>query len=254
MDIFLGGSGFSFKAALETADEKDKNHFFKINNVTVDVKNMNIKLKKSKHKLFFSLVKPILFRVMRPILQRVLSQQIKNSINDLDRTCHEIHLEAKKAEAAMKDDPENAPNVFQRYFTAAQNRFTSNKEKVQEKTTEEKKANIAFTQHDSLDQFKNIKLSDGISTKATEYKELAISGEKWESPVFKIGSAKESTNLPKVTEVTRKPHSVTASQLKERSYGHANGTTKTSTTTSNTFTSNGSTTLGTSNPVLSGTA
>lgn len=257
MDIFLGGSGFSFKAALETADKSDKNHFFKVNNVTVDVKNMNIKLKKSKYKLLFSIVKPLLFRVMRPILQKVLSQQIKNSINDLDATCHEIHLEAKKAEAAIKDDPENAENVFQRYFNAAQKRMTSDKAKKAEEKTEDKKANIAMTQHDSLPQFKDIKLSSGISSKATEYKDLAKSGEKWESPVFAMGSAKESTNLPKVTEVVRKPHSVTASTLKDKSqtsYSHANGMTTKTTTTTTTTTSNGSTTLGSSNPVLSGTA
>jgi len=31
MDIFMGGSGFSFKVELETADENDKIHYFKIN-------------------------------------------------------------------------------------------------------------------------------------------------------------------------------------------------------------------------------
>ena len=59
-----------------------------------------------------------------------------------------------------------------------------------------------MTQHDSI--FPNIKLPGGISTKATEYKELARKGDKWESPVFSIGSARESTNVPKVSPVSRK--------------------------------------------------
>jgi hypothetical protein len=64
--------------------------------------------------------------------------------------------------------------------------------------------NMAITKQDSV--FKNISLPGGISTKATEYKELAAKGDKWESPVFSIGSAKESTDIPKLPTVTRKPH------------------------------------------------
>ena len=63
---------------------------------------------------------------------------------------------------------------------------------------------MAVTQHDSI--FKSIQLPGGISTKATEFKDLAAKGERWESPVFGIGSAKESTDLPKLPSVTRKPH------------------------------------------------
>jgi len=63
---------------------------------------------------------------------------------------------------------------------------------------------LAVTQHDSI--FKNIQLPGGISTKATEYKDLAAKGDKWESPIFSIGSAKETSSLPKVANVTRKPH------------------------------------------------
>ncbi|KAH0321876.1 hypothetical protein KCU74_g9185, partial [Aureobasidium melanogenum] len=70
----------------------------------------------------------------------------------------------------------------------------------------DKKVNMAVTQHDSM--FKNISLPGGISTKATEYKELAAKGDKWESPIFSIGSAKETSNLPKMASITRKPHRV----------------------------------------------
>jgi len=63
---------------------------------------------------------------------------------------------------------------------------------------------VAVTKHDSI--FKDISLPGGISTKATEFKELAAKGEKWESPVFSIGSAKETASLPKIAAVTKKPH------------------------------------------------
>lgn len=226
MDIFLGGTGFSFKAAMETADASDKNHFFKVNSVVVDVKHMNIKLKKSSFKIIFALVRPLLLRVMKPILQKVLQKLIKDKINELDSFCHEIYLEAQKTKneanqrAKNAESPEEAANVYQRYFNAAQTRYTQGKEKTKAKadeTSADKQVNVAVTQHDSI--FKNVKLPGGISTKATEYKELAAKGDKWESPVFSLGSAKETSNLPKAAQVARKPHSATQAVLQPKSNG-----------------------------------
>jgi len=77
------------------------------------------------------------------------------------------------------------------------------KEAIQERA-KDTQVNMAVTQHDSI--FKNISLPGGISSKATEYKELAAKGDKWESPIFSIGSAKETSSLPQVGKVTRKPH------------------------------------------------
>jgi Protein of unknown function (DUF4449) len=69
------------------------------------------------------------------------------------------------------------------------------------------KVNMAMTQHDSI--FPQIKLPGGISSKATEYKELALKGDSWESPVFKLGSASSSNDIPSAPQVARKDHSVT---------------------------------------------
>ena len=69
-----------------------------------------------------------------------------------------------------------------------------------------------MTKHDSI--FKNINLPGGISTKATEYKELAAKGEKWESPVFGIGSASASSDVPKLTPVSRKPHNASSGSVR----------------------------------------
>ncbi|KAL3963526.1 hypothetical protein ACCO45_000530 [Purpureocillium lilacinum] len=53
----------------------------------------------------------------------------------------------------------------------------------------------------------NVKLPGGVSSKATEYKELARKGDKWESPVFSIGSAKKSTDIPSAPHIENKAHS-----------------------------------------------
>lgn len=203
MDIHMGGTGFSFTIAMETADKSDRQHFFKINTVKVDIKSLNIKLKQSKHKTLFNLFRPLLFAIVRPAVGKALEKLIKDRVHDLDAKAYGIYLEAERAGQAARNDPENAPNIYNRYVNAAKTKFTEKKQKAEE-VTADKKANVAVTQHDSI--FPDIKLPGGISTKATEYKNLAAKGDKWESPIFGIGSASESTGLPKLNPVTRKSH------------------------------------------------
>ena len=207
MDIFLGGSGLSFKVAMETADRSDSHHFFKINTVHVDIKNMNIKLKQSNHKLLFALFKPLLLKVMRPVLQKVVEKQIRDNIQQLDAMLFRVKKEADRAqqEAMNNPDPEHIQNMYQRYASAFQQQLSKGQQKKDEAAAD-KQVNVAITKHDSI--FKNISLPGGISTKATEYRDLAMKGDNWESPVFSIGGARESSNLPRVSEPTRKQHQV----------------------------------------------
>lgn len=230
MDIFLGGSGLSFKVAMETADKQDQQNFFKINSVVVDIKNMDIKLKQSNHKLLFNLFKPILFKVMKPVIQKVAEKQIRDAVTKADAFVYRAKREADRAteEAKNNPDPEAKPeNFYKRYATAFQKEMQKSKDRKEaekSKTAKEPgQTNIAMTQQDSL--FKNIKLPGGISTKATEYKQLADKGDRWESPVFSIGSGRESTNLPSASKPTRKPHSTTPMEVKtDASRGVTSGT------------------------------
>ncbi|KAI6964969.1 hypothetical protein KC355_g12289 [Hortaea werneckii] len=219
MDVFLGGTGLSFKVAMETADKSDKEHFFKINNVTVDIQHMSLKLKQSNHKLLFALFKPMLMKVMRPVIQKVAEKQIRENVQKLDAFCYRINREAERAKEEAKNNPdsEHVQNMYQRYFNAFQREMQKGKEKKEQakEKTADKQVNMAVTQHDSI--FKNISLPGGISSKATEYRELAQKGEKWESPVFSLGSAGETNNLPPVSDPKRKPHNATPMQLRDAS-------------------------------------
>ncbi|SMY28200.1 unnamed protein product [Zymoseptoria tritici ST99CH_1A5] len=212
MDISLGGSGLSFKVAMETADKTDRAHFFKINKVTVDLQNLNIKLKQSNHKLLFGLFKPLLLKVLKPVILKAVEKQIRDNVKQLDAKLYEVKQEVDRAteEAKNNPDPENLKNIYQRYFEAFQKQMTKadkKKEKLQEKK-EKTDVNVAVTQHDSI--FKNISLPGGISTKATEYRDLAAKGEAWQSPVFSIGSASESKNLPSASNPSRKSRNTAA--------------------------------------------
>lgn len=203
MDIFLGGEGFSFKVAASTAHGKDKQHLVKLDNVTVKIKNMDIKLKKSKHKALFVLFKPLLFRVVRPALTKVLEGQIRAAFEKGDAYAHDIQVEAKKAQEAAREDPENAPSIFSRYADAMRARAQSNAKKA-EQVAKKTKVQTVMTLHDSI--FPDVKLPGGVSTKATEYADLAAKGERWTSPIFSIGNASESTDIPATGQVKRKSH------------------------------------------------
>lgn len=211
MDIFMGGSGFSFKIAMETADKSDRQHFFKINTVSVDIKSLTIKLKQSKHKTLFNLFRPLMFAVLRPAVGKVLEKLIKDQVHNADGKAYEVYQEAERAGRAAQNDPENAPNIYSRYVTAAQKTMTQKQQKAQDAAAD-KKANVAMTQMDSI--FPQIKLPGGISTKATEYKQLAGKGDKWESPIFGIGSAAPTSSLARVNPVSRKPHSAAQGGVK----------------------------------------
>lgn len=222
MDIYLGGEGFSFKIAASNAHKTDRQHFAKIDKVTVDVKNLKIKIKQSNHKLLFSIAKPILLKVMRPVIQKVLEKQIRDSFTQADAYAYGIHQEAQGAveRAKANPDPENVSNIYKEYVSAIQRKMTAKKEKAQDKASNTK-VNMAVTQHDSI--FKEIRLPGGISTKATEFKDLAAKGDKWESPVFGIGSARETTDLPKLQPVSRKPHNAVSGSVRGRDVSSSGG-------------------------------
>lgn len=187
---------------METADPSDKAHFFKIRKVVIDIQNMDIKVKQSNHKLLFSLFKPLLIKVVRPVVQKVLEKQIRDNVHKFDGICFEAKKEADRAaaEARRNPDPDNVQNMYQRYYTAFQNQLSKAQGK-KEDVKADKQANVALTQHESI--FKNISLPGGFSTQATKYKDMAHQGEKWESPIFGIGSAPQSKDI-RPTEVSRK--------------------------------------------------
>ncbi|KAK0390953.1 hypothetical protein NLU13_0456 [Sarocladium strictum] len=228
-DILLPGDGFSFKMKVSTAEKKDRQNYFKVQKVDVDLDDLKIKLHKSNHKLLFGLFKPIMLKVLRPPMQKAVEKAIKDECNKLDQLFFQVKQEADRALEAAKENPEQVPNIYERYYNAAQKRIMQGKEKAQA-AVQDKKVNVAITKEDSI--FPNIHLPGGISSKATEYRELARKGDKWESPVFSIGNASKSTNLPGAPKIETKPHSTnshtnghTNGQTNGHTNGHTNGNT-----------------------------
>jgi hypothetical protein len=237
MDLFLGGDGFSFKIAASKAQDNDRHHLFKADKITVNIKNLDIKLKKSKHKLLFTIFKPMLFNVIRPAITKVLEKEVRDAFEKADGFAYQVQTEAKRAQEAARENPEDAPNIFSRYADAIRQTLTEKKKQAEAIAQRDTKVQVAVTHHDAL--FKDIKLPGGITNKATEFKEMAAKGERWQSPVFDWGAAAPSKEVPTVAAVTRKPHRTADGTIRERPQGQTNGTTATNGATNGGTATNG---------------
>jgi hypothetical protein len=210
-NLRLAGDGVSFRLKMATADKKDAQNYFRVDKVDVDVKHLKVSLVQSKHKLLFNILRPIMLRVVRPALQKAVEKAIKDNVTKLDAMLLEVKREADRAlDEATRSDPDALPNIYQRYMNAVKARVLRGKEKA-EAVVADKKVNYAVTKEDSM--FPDVKLPGGISTKATEYKEMARKGEKWESPVFSIGQAARSTDIPPPPTIQRKNYAAYGSNI-----------------------------------------
>ena len=206
MDIFLGGEGFGFKIAASTAQTEDSQHFVKLDKVDVNIRHMNIKLKKSKHKALFAVFKPMLFNVVRPAMEKVVEKQIRDAFRRGDGFAFDVHREAKKAQESAKRDPEQQRNAYAVYFDAIKSQMQKKKEESQKGPKRDTKIQTSTTLHDSL--FPNIELPGALSSKATAIADRAKKGDRWKSEIFSIGAASPSADIPKPNPITRKPHNV----------------------------------------------
>jgi Family of unknown function (DUF5923)/Protein of unknown function (DUF4449) len=135
MDVLLGGEGLSFDMRLVNADKHDSNRIFKVENLTVRLKNLNISLKRSNHKTLFSIFKPLLMGVIKPAIVKAAEAQIRNSFDKLDEQLWLIQNEYNKAKEAAKDQPpQETENMVNMYIHAIQRRFTEAKAQTKKKT------------------------------------------------------------------------------------------------------------------------
>ncbi len=206
-NFLLAGDGFAFRMKLSSPDKKDKHSFFKIDEVDVAVNNLKIKLIESKHKMLFTFFKPLMLKALRPALQKAMEKAIKDQAAKLDAMLYQIKKEADRALERSHGDPENTPNIYQRYVKAAQKRILQGKKKkarnaAAKAAASDKKINYAVTKEKSM--FPHICLPGGISSKAAEYRDLAHKGHEWESPVFSIGDAAPSRDIPPAPAIVRK--------------------------------------------------
>jgi hypothetical protein len=146
MDVFLGGEGLSFDMKLALADAKNRNRFFRVENVKVKVQNLNIVLKKSNHKALFNAFKPILMGVVKPAIAKIAEIQIRRSFDQLDEQLWLVQNEYNKAmEAAQNQSAGETTNMLSMYVQAIEKRITDLKEEAHRRTAVTKVVQASFT-------------------------------------------------------------------------------------------------------------
>lgn len=219
MDILLGGEGFGFKINASKAQGSDRDHFFKVNNVSVKIRNFGIKVKRSTHKVLFKMFKSVLYRAIRPTLEKVLEGKIRELFTKGDAFAYEVHTEAKRAMDARRAESEKPPNAYARYLDAVRYRLAERKKQAKAQTSARgATVHIAATDENSV--FPDVILPHSLSDKATWYHNIAMAGERWDSPIFLIGKARQSPDIPKPSSISRKSHETADGRMNERQRRH----------------------------------
>lgn len=202
MDILISGNGLTVDIALETAHKEDRRAFFKPAKVVVNIHHMDVKLTKSKHKLLYSIFRPLLMSVMRPAIGKAAEAIIKKQLEDVDQKLYRVHKQVQREKAkAKKGDPEGAIEDVKKYFNQMRRNMNEKSEKAKEKTANTE-VNVAATLDGS--HLKNKKLPGVTSGLATEYKQKAREGQDWHNELFTLGSVGPSSNIPEPKPITRK--------------------------------------------------
>lgn len=214
IDVFLGGSGLSFKLKLSIPEKKDRQHLWKVDSVKVNIKNFNLKVKQSKHKILFTAGKSLMIKPLTKAIGKAVELAIKQKFEEADAFAYRVKVQADRAKEEAAKNPENVPNIYRNYVSAFQRELTKGQAKAQkaQEAVQDKEFKMVLTMEDSM--FPNVKLPGGITEKATEYKNLAHSGNSWGSNVFGLGSAQPSNHLASPRKVERKPHSVAQGGVK----------------------------------------
>lgn len=206
MNLSLAGNGLSFEMKVGTAQKSDPEHLFKCDKVDVDIQHLKIHLVESKYKTPFNLIQPILLKVMRPVITKVVEKVLKQQFREWDGAAWQIKQDANKTlEESRSATDGKKPNMYTRYFDSMKKYMDNQKEQQKKQAADkaaDKKVNIAYTMHDSI--FPNVKLPGATSEKATKYKDLAGQGDKWQSPVFSIGQASQSRDIPRAPKIQEK--------------------------------------------------
>ncbi|PWN50291.1 hypothetical protein IE53DRAFT_103062 [Violaceomyces palustris] len=87
LDLDLGGrDGTSFTVKLENASEYDRESFFKVDKVDVDMSSFKCRLRQSKHFILNFFLMPLIRPALRRAFQSLLEEQIRSSLVSTDQS------------------------------------------------------------------------------------------------------------------------------------------------------------------------
>lgn len=199
-DVYLG-HGADIEVTVASSEKSDASHFYNVEDVTVSVRDMDIKLRKSKYKPIFIFTRPVLMRTLKQAVTHALEKTVRDLFESGDRELWEMHKDVKSRKQKYESlDDEDAPSTPSMYFQALGRRITLHREEKKDSDTE---VHAAMTSDDA--RMKGIKLPHQRSDQAQKWKNESLNGNTWHSGVFALGSASTTKDLPHPSIRSRKP-------------------------------------------------
>ncbi|EPY51889.1 fungal protein [Schizosaccharomyces cryophilus OY26] len=169
-------------SAIPKATNRDlPGSFFRVDHVKVDVHNIKLKVRKSRHKALLNILKPSMMTYIRRTVARSMEVSIQRSVEQLDRHCYDIHKEAQneleKQSRRPKEEQDSRTKVYGKTvyskLTAAQQRS---------KASGPTQVRVALHEQNSI--LSGIVLPSHDLQKAESLRKLALSGSSWHSPIY----------------------------------------------------------------------
>ncbi|KAK9366573.1 hypothetical protein V1509DRAFT_629410 [Lipomyces kononenkoae] len=218
-DFFVRGEGMRIKMQLSTVSSTSRNAFFNVEKVEVKIKDLDVRLKKSNHKMLFTIFRPLLITIVKPGLTHALQKQVRETYNQLDEAAYNIHNNKRRIAADIRKNPdiEEEPSTLQLYWDAAKSEILRQKDyKLHEMEAKgikpEGKVHVAMTRDEAI--LEHVVLPSGFSSsKVTFFNKMAAEGDRWKSKVFSIGSAAPTTEFPIPGEISRRSREQAAQNI-----------------------------------------
>ncbi|KAN0063240.1 hypothetical protein ACQY0O_004404 [Thecaphora frezii] len=120
LDLDLGGrNGTSFVVKLHNADEDDDESYFRVDKVSVDMSNLVVKVRQTRHWFLNFFLMPFIRPVVRRTLQHLLERQIQTWLQNADRSLWAMQQRAKVINSYSKMAIKSGSGVSMKAYTKA---------------------------------------------------------------------------------------------------------------------------------------
>ncbi|GAC96365.1 hypothetical protein PHSY_003945 [Pseudozyma hubeiensis SY62] len=120
LDLDLGGKdGTSFVVKLENADDDDDESFYKVRGVRVDMSSFKVKVRQTKHWFLNFFLMPFVRPVLKRVFQQLLEENIKNYLQNQDRSLWAAQQRAKVINSYSKTAIQNGSGISTKAYLKA---------------------------------------------------------------------------------------------------------------------------------------
>lgn len=178
-EIYLG-RGVEIEVTL-AASNKDKSKLYHVQNIDVAIKDIDVKLIESRHKMLFLFAKPLLVGAIKKATSRAISEKMRQILDFGADEFSEMKSIIKRRQKEFKHQPEeNTPSTTSLYLRALSDRLKYHRENPSQPKER---------------QLKDVDLPGKSSDIAAYWESQAETGEGWRSEVFTLQKERMSEKL-----------------------------------------------------------